>query len=380
MVTSLLNLLIEDTLGASRQNTDTVERFLDERIHEYENRLQEAEQALADFQKEHSERLPGTEGSYFQRIQREREVLAEKQRELRLAQSKRAGLIEQLNSETPVLPIDSGGTREPPPNSLDARIRDYRTQLDSLLLQYTEKHPDVIAVREALDRLEAQRAEQLRALGVDNPNSEISDLETNPIYQAVRIDLNQVEVEIATLEADVKDRQTRLSELQALIDEVPEVEAELSRLNRDYDVIRDQYQALIQSRETQLLSRKASDSDQVDFRVLNPPRATSQPVAPRRLMLLTAVLAAAFGAGGALCYLLAQIKPVFSSGAALRETLGLPVLGTVSRISISRKAKLARRFALVSFAGAMMILVAIFGAVVLVEIAGPGLHSVFELT
>ena len=52
VVTAFLNSLIEDTLGANREGTDTAERFLEERIHEYENRLQQAEQALADFPEE----------------------------------------------------------------------------------------------------------------------------------------------------------------------------------------------------------------------------------------------------------------------------------------------------------------------------------------
>jgi polysaccharide chain length determinant protein (PEP-CTERM system associated) len=377
VVESVMNFLIEDTHGADREGTDIAGRFLDERILEYENRLEKAEQALADFQKENSERLPGSEGSYFERIQREREGIAERRRELSLAESRRDGLQKQLTSEAPVLTSDTAATREPPPNSLDARIRDYRAQLDRLLLDYTERHPDVIAVRDALARLEEQRTEQLRSLGITDPDSQLSGLGSNPVYQAVRIALNEVDVEIATLLADLRDREQRLSELQALIGEVPEVEAELARLNRDYAIIRDQYQLLIQSRETQLLSRKASDSDAPEFRILNPPSAGPTPVAPRRLFLLAVVLAAALGAGAGLCYVLAQLKPVFSSGAQLRAALGLPVLGTVSRVTASRATQMRNRLVLASFACAMVSLVVVFGAIVVLEVAGPGLRSLF---
>jgi polysaccharide chain length determinant protein (PEP-CTERM system associated) len=379
VVDSLMNLLIEDTQRANREGTDTAGRFLDERILEYENRLQLAERARAEFQRNNSERLPGSEGTYFERIQREREAIADKRRELDLAVSRRDGLRQQLTSEAPVLPADGSAAREPPPNSIDARIRDYRVQLDRLLLDYTERHPDVIAVREALTRLEEQRTEQLRSLGVTNPDGELSTLGSNPVYQAVRIALNQVDVEIGTLTTDLRGREQRLNELQALIGEVPEVEAELARLNRDYDIIYDQYQSLIQSRETQLLSRKASDSDQVEFRVLNPPSTAAAPVAPRRLFMLTVVLLAALGAGGGLCYVLSQVKPVFSSSAQLRDALGLPVLGAVSRVTANQATRMRRRFAVVSFAGAMIGLVVAFGAIMMLEIAGPGLHSLFGL-
>src|SRR5690606_24282252 len=128
------------------------------------------------------------------------------------------------NSETPVVP--SGTPQpEPAPNSLDARISEYQAKLDQLLLEYTERHPDVINTRETLERLEQQRAEQLAALGVTGDvDVPLSALDANPVYQTLRMSLNDVEVEIDALQEDVRDRNEKLAELQALVDEVPEVE------------------------------------------------------------------------------------------------------------------------------------------------------------
>src|SRR5690606_36925986 len=133
--------------------------------------------------------------------------------------------------------VSDGREAEPPPNSIDARIRDYRLQLDRLMLEYTERHPDVIAVREGLSRLEAQRSAQLQAFGLVDTDQQVSSLGANPIYQAVQIAINEAEVEIATLRADVGDRSRKLNDLRALVNEVPEVEAELARLNRDYEIV-----------------------------------------------------------------------------------------------------------------------------------------------
>lgn len=375
VVNSIMTFLIEDTLGANRDGTDRAARFLDDRIAEYEARLEKAEQDLADFQRTNSGRLPGSEGGYFERMQRERESLDKIRRDLRLAESKRERLRQQLTSEAPVVSDDPNLNREPRPNSIDARIRDQRAELDRLLLQYTERHPAVIAMRESLERLEAQRAEQLRALGIVDSDQQVSALGANPVYQAVQIALNEVEVEVATIQADERDREQRLSQLQSAIDEVPVVEAELARLNRDYDVIKDQYQALIQSRERQQLSEHASATDQVEFRVLNPPESGSDPVAPRRLLLLAVVLAGAFGAAGALSYALAQLRPVFSTARALRETTGFPVIGCVSRALVDPRAATRRRLALASLSTAIVALVLVLGGAALYELAGPGIHS-----
>lgn len=375
VVSSLMKSLIADTLGANQEGTDKAAKFLDDRIAEHEARLEKAEQALAEFQRANAGTLPGSEGSYFERMQGEQEALEKTRRDLRLAQSRRARMEEQLTSEAPLMLGDAGANREPPPNSIDARIRDQRAELDKLLLEYTERHPAVIALRESLARLEAQRASQLQALGISDSEQQISALGANPVYQAVQIALNEIQVEVATLEADARDRERRLQEFRALIDEVPAVEAELARLNRDYTVIKDQYQALIESREKQQLSQQASTTDQVDFRILNPPRAGLEPVAPRRLLLLAGVLAAALAAGAGLSYVIAQLRPVFSSVRSLREISGFPVLGSVSRVLLDAQIVAQRRVQVMSFSVAVVGLVLTIGGVAVFEVLGPGIHT-----
>jgi polysaccharide chain length determinant protein (PEP-CTERM system associated) len=378
VVATLLNSLVEGTLGANQRGTDTAERFLDARISEYENRLQQAEQTLADFKRRNADRLPGSQGGYFEKIRTQRDALESAKKSLRLSESKREQIRAQLNSESPVMPAGAGPELGPPANSLDARIRDYQSQLEKLLLQYTEKHPDVVAVREALARLESQRQAQLTAVGVNDPDQELSRLDANPIHQSLQIALNQIDVEIAGLQADIEDRTQELKKLQSLVDEVPEVEAELARLNRDYDVINQQYQSLTRSRETQSLSKKASDTDQVAFKVIDPPFAPFKPVAPPRLLMLAMVFFGSLGGAAALCWFIAQLKPVFRSTASLRDICGLPVLGAITEARDDRRTR-RRRMAVLAFAGAIVALTGLFAAVAAVEVVGPGVHSVLRM-
>lgn len=373
VVRTLLDSFVEDTLLQRLAGNDTTSQFLDARIAEYEQRLQVAERALADFKRANADRLPGTEGDYFTRVQIQREALAAANRQLRMLRARHDQLLQQLGGETPVV---QDGTGQPAPNSIDARIRDAQSQLDVMLLQYTDRHPDVIALRETLERLMGQREDQLAELGVSG-DREISALGANPVYQALQISLNETQVEIATLEADILERTADIEMLQSLINEVPEVEAELQRLNRDYNVIYEQYVELVRSRETQELTQKASSTDQVDFRVINPPSAGHGPIAPQRLVLIGGVLVAAFGGGGALCWLLAQIWPVFVNARTLQERLGLPVLGTVAHAWRDEQ-RWARRRGAVAFALPVIGVFAVFVLVAAVETIGPGIHQVFE--
>jgi hypothetical protein len=136
------------------------------------------------------------------------------------------------------------------------------------------------------------------------------------------------------------------------VNTAPEVEAEFSRLNRDYDVTRAQYQSLVERLEKAKFSDEADQTGVVRFEVVDPPTADFKPVSPNRPMLILGVLVAGLGAGGALAYLLHQIKPVFSTGRQLASITGLPVLGEVSRTWFEKYGQLRRRSVMV-YSGAI---------------------------
>ena len=371
VVRSFMNFLIEDTTGANRQGSDIAARFLDERIAEHEARLEKAEQALAQFQRANADTLPAGEGGFFARIQQEKDALEELRRNLRLAQARHAQLQHKVTGGAPLQSGDPAIQAEHRPDTIDERIRIQRADLEALQLKYTDRHPEVIARKDALARLEAQRVRELRSLGVRDPER-IAERDSSPVSQALRMAANEAEVEIATLQADIRDREQRLLDLQSLVDKVPVVEAELTRLNRDYDVVKSQYQALIESRETQQLSQQASTSDRVDFNILDPPRAGPKPVAPRRLLLLAAVLALTLGSGAGLSFVLAQLRPVFSSASALREISGLPVIGSVNHVFVDQKLLAQQRFAVLSLSAAIGGLVLLIGGFAVLDLVKTG--------
>jgi polysaccharide chain length determinant protein (PEP-CTERM system associated) len=369
VVDTLLNAFVEDTLGASREDSENARQFLEEQVREYETRLTEAESRLAEFRRANFERLPGTEGGYFQSLQAETEALEQARKDLGLAVSRRDRILQRLRGEAPAAG-DFGPTGDDQDNTLAQRIREQEKRLEELMLRYTERHPDVVGVRENLARLRERRADELAALDELSGSGPIAS--TNPVYQALQISLNEAEVEIATLETSLSDRQGRVARLQALVDEVPEVEAQLARLNRDYDVVQAQYQALLQSLERERLSRGAQQSERVEFRVMDPPVAGFQPAAPDRPRLLAMVLIGGLAVGGGLAFLLAQLRPVFLTADALRDATGFPVLGVVTMTR--RAVRMAqRRLAILVFCLSGTSLVVAFAAVYVIEVQGPGM-------
>jgi polysaccharide chain length determinant protein (PEP-CTERM system associated) len=337
VVGELLNTLIVDTLGGKRQGSEDAQKFLETQIHDYETRLRAAEDKLADFKKKNVGAMPTEQGGYFTRLQSEMDAVKTAQTALSVAMSRREELNRQLNGESPLTaaasPGSGTGAQSATPGQGDtaSRIRETQAHLDELLLNYTDKHPDVIAARQTLAELNARRASELESLR----RGDVSALATggataNPVYQSIQLALNQADVEIASLRRQLGDHQSRVAELRRALDTMPKVEAQYAQLNRDYDVNKTQYTALLTQLEKAKLGQEADTNGSVRFEIVEPPNAEYRPVAPHRSLLVLAVLALSIGIGAGLAYLIQLLKPVFFSVRTLAETTGATVLGAVS--------------------------------------------------
>jgi len=165
--------------------------------------------------------------------------------------------------------------------------------------------------------------------------------------------LAEAEANVASLRTRLAAQQAQLDQIRARASRIPQVEAELAQLNRDYDVIRRNYEQLVARREAASLGVKIDQSSPLtDFRLVEPARVAPTPVFPSRKVLAVLVVLAAIGAGVAATFGLSQLSPSFDNERTLRELSGRPVLGTVSLV-LSNAARVQQRRALVGFAGAV---------------------------
>jgi len=98
------------------------------------------------------------------------------------------------------------------------------------------------------------------------------------------------------------------------------------------------------------------------FRVIDPPRVSPQPVPPTRLSMLGIAFAVALGAGLLASFVASELMPTFHDARSLREITKRPVLGMVAMLpNESGRRKLRRNFIL--FAGGLGGLIATFAAI-----------------
>jgi len=370
VVEVLLNTLVEQTLGGKREGAETAQKFLETQIREYERRLREAEDRLAAFKKQNIGLMPTEQGGYFAQLQTEMDSSKKAETDLQILESKRAELARQLRGEAVISASGStqvlGSTGLTSGSDTLSRIKETQARLDDLLLRFTEKHPDVIATRQTLEELQRRRAAEIESLKRGDPNAvATSGAGSSPVFQSIQLALNQADVEIASLRGALEQHRAKALELRQRLDSAPKVEAEFAALNRDYDVNKAQYSALLANYEKARLGEQADNAGSVRFEIVQPPSAGFAPVFPRRGLFLAAAFAFALAAGGGLAYLLQLWRPVVGSARSLAEFTGLPVLGVVSAAFPGRLNAAAKRDLLRFAAGAACLLVTFMIALVL---------------
>jgi polysaccharide chain length determinant protein (PEP-CTERM system associated) len=374
VVDQLLRLFLANALGNSQEGSEQAQQFLTQQIAEYDKRLAAAEERLADFKREHPGLVPGsTGGDYFARLHNETDALDKYRLTLMVAEQKRDELQRQLAGEMPAM--GSGGRAGGPVDTATA-IRETQARLDELLLRFTDKHPDVVAARRQLEDLrERQKIETDAVRRGDKTAIAESGISGNPIYQGMKLQLSQIDVEVAAARQQVADQQRKIAELRKTITTAPQVEAEYERLNRDYGVTHTQYQALVDRMSRAQLSDKAEATGVVRFEVVDPPAVDPDPVFPKRTKLIFQVLAAGLAAGLGLAYLLHQLRPVFTSARQLTEATQLPVLGYVSMTWVERHRAAGRRAVWAYSFGAMLLVIVAVATFLTDDLTSHFLHA-----
>ena len=363
VVQSLLSLFVESGLGNKRQDADAARRFIEEQIHSYEQKLTEAENRVKEFRLRNMGVLGDGAQDYISQIGAMTAQLQQAQLEQREAMNGRDALQRQLVGEEPVLLPQAPSQSAVSVPEIDGRIDVLRRSLDELLLRYTDKHPDVTGTRRLIEELEAQKRTQVEAMQAAG-GSQFGALDANPYFQQMKLALAQAESRVASLNARVAEFQSRLDQLRERARLVPEVEAELAQLNRDYAVHKTNYDALVARRESANIAVEMNTQTGVaDFRVIDPPTLATKPSAPNRLLLIPVAGLAGLIAGFALTFLISQLRPAVVDPRGLREVTGLPVLGTVSMLTTPER-RSARRRGLLAFGAGLFAYVGMVAAAV----------------
>ncbi len=160
-----------------------------------------------------------------------------------------------------------------------------------------------------------------------------------------------------------------LSKVEKVAKSAPGILVQAQDLNRDYSILKKNYEELVARREATAIANAAdTKTEKIQFRIVDPPQVPVVPAAPNRAFLVSVVLVFGIGAGLAVPVLVMQLDRSFATLSQLRN-LGIPILGNVSRLSLGAAQRQAA-FQMAGVTASALVLVAVYGTLLVLSI-GP---------
>jgi len=328
MVQTLLDIFVEDTLGKNSKESDVAISFLNNQIKKYDLLLAEAETRVENFKRKNIGIMPKDGASYYQELKQATTALEQAKLQFQETTNRRNQLKKQL------LELPSNKPQKSIFKSqYQARITQIEADIDEMLLLYTDEHPDVVSKQRILASLiKRKEVEKVEFDQFDQLGQEELAIE-DPVRQELTILLSEAEASISSLNARVSSYSNRQRSLKERVDIIPKIEAELSRLNRDYEVHKKNYSSLVERREQAKISEDVeTGTEQVKFRIIEPPNVPSKASFPNRPLFDIGVLILSLIIGYGIGLLRSLMQPVFYNSPQLQKFTNLPVIGAVNKV------------------------------------------------
>ncbi|MFT4025964.1 MAG: GNVR domain-containing protein [Novosphingobium sp.] len=328
IVQKLIDIFRDDNVAGNRGEMAQTLEFMNTQLADRQKQLEAAEQRRTEFEARNPDLAQGG-ATIMQRMEASRVEMRGIDADLAAAQSALAAINGQLAGTPQTLP-GAGPTG-------GARGAYAQAQADLAAMRargLTDGHPDVIAARNQVNALRAQVQAEGNAPSGGVPNPAYSSLLS--IRAERQANLQALTARRAAIQADAAE--TTAKQIAN-----PELAAEAARINRDYGVLKDQYDKMLADREElRLRGQVETERSVVKFQVIDPPVVPRAPVAPNRMLLLLGVLFVGVAGGAGTAFALSQLRSTFATSGKLEKALGLPVLGTITE-TVTDAAKARRR-------------------------------------
>jgi polysaccharide chain length determinant protein (PEP-CTERM system associated) len=340
------SLLRTEQASATREQT---EKWLAEK----KKQLDDIDEKLANYQRQHYGELPNQQGTNLQLITVAQQRLTQIADGIRSREARIALLQSQLQTMESINAAAGLPTTNVDPNL--QRLALLEQELAQLKLRYADAHPDV---RAKAAQLEEFKRTLLGSTGAGTDVSDAGSVATAPI----RAELRQLHTEISRLQTEQDQVNARIDQITGRVRNMPLREQELTQLTRDYNNLQLEYQALLRNRDEATRAEQLEAANQSEhFRVQDRAGVPSVPFSPQPLQLILMGLLGGLAVGVGIAFGLEQFDQSMRTEESFRSAFpDVPLLGTIPNLLVEPKPEQGRRSRLRKSA-AVLVAIAVAG-------------------
>jgi polysaccharide chain length determinant protein (PEP-CTERM system associated) len=357
MVTNkLASLFIEENLKVRESQAEGTSEFLTKEVQSMEEGLKRKEQDIRNFKERSMGQLPQQLDANLRILERLQPQFQTTSENMRAAEDRSILLrnqIEQLKGReqfstprtssgdlgTGAQNIGGGSFSE---DSLVTPLNNLKRDLATALTKYKETHPDVIDLKKRIAALESQVEAKLKStregITEENVQPTMLDPDSERLLTQFTEQYNNALLEAKRSKEEVKNLKEQIALYQRRIEDTPKKEQELTLLTRDYDLLKTNYQSLmdkkIQAQMAENLERKQQGEQ---FKILDPARLPEKPIKPDRnkILLIGGVIGLMGGLG--LAWFRESLDQSFHTVSEVEDYLEISVIATIPNLREEKK-------------------------------------------
>ncbi len=373
------NIFVEYNLKLRENQSSNTAKFLGEQLNKIYVELKKREERLKKYKMEHMGELPEQRQSNLATLAALQRQLQDIQENIRRAEDRKLLIRQQISDQRISLNIarsQNSSSSNMSHDNHELSLSEMKSRLKVLLSRYTENHPDVIALKNAIKKQE--KALKVRDTRSESSRTGVAELTGNPAIDALRLQLQSTEFEIRQLKEEKKKVEAGIKVYQKRIENTPKREQELIDLTRDYENLKQTYDDLLQKKlEAEQAAALERQQQGEQFRIVDPARVPKRPVKPNLKKLLPIIFVMAFGFSGGLAFIIDLLSNKYYDPDEVRDDLKIDILACIPVLLSPEELKIKRLKGIVlsCFAGFGYLFV-IYLFIILI-INGPGFLSSF---
>jgi polysaccharide biosynthesis transport protein len=331
----LAALFIDENLRIREQQAEGTSEFLATEHAEAKRELEKQEKALKEFKERHMGALPEqmtTNLRTLDRLQVELQTITDG---LKSAEDRKLIYQGQLTDiERQISGLQTGATPEIGSTGLISRLEQLKEELARLQAQYKDNYPDIGLLKKQIRELEEQLTRGDTAENAAKSSARSSFTLISPSLltqrQAISAQLQAINAEISALRAKQNRTAALIKDYEGKVEKTFANEQHLLDLTRDYEMSRQNYQALLQKRLNARVSENLEKRQKAEqFRIIDPAKVPEKPFKPDRIRIVLLGSLLSLGVGGGLIFLRECLKPSYRRLEDLQDTVQLPVFATI---------------------------------------------------
>jgi len=326
----LASVFVDENARTRTAQATDASAFIGSQLAESQTRLAALDARLRAAKEAHIGQLPEQMGSNVQRLAVLRAQIETNATALRNEQDRLSMVDQQIDAMTTgradAVAFVGGADALP---SSETRILALEKELAAARTMYTSKHPDVIALEESLAEARRDAAQERHR----TPADRLAQLQLNPTYRKLVVDRDAIRLRIRDLQRETSDAQRQVTTYQARMEAAPMVEQQLTSLQRDYDLERQQYADLSSKQHAAGIAETvARNRTGEQFAILYPANFPSEPTKPVPLRVMLIAILAGIGLGVGLMLGSEYFDDSIHEARELKDEFDLPVIGTIPRL------------------------------------------------